>query len=647
LRLFVIFSKHHACNAAPIYELSRDRRLQDVRSLLLHGVDVNALCPHKGYTALIAAVYNSDLPMVKLLLKADELCRKTYFSTQFSILSAIKSVIHGTEELVEADAELRVNEDGVVEGEPEGYLRTVDNTEKEYLSTPNTPSPRKQRHPVTRVLGRTVGVAGASVNSNQSSDSINEIAHTAPTVRFAGKTNVTDLDASGRNGMRALHYASQIGDIRIVGALLQAGANREVFNNKLHTPLDVCIANNHIAAANAVRFDPEKVSICLAAKHGDWTVMQALLCQGVSINTQRNHQSKTTDQLQHELYTPLLAAVAYGQTEMVKHILDVPGVDVNLANSLNQTALMFAAARGDENVVLLLLSRGADRWVLDNQGYIATAWAESRKRDTIVTVLKHDPARIWIHDVIRNNDFAGVIAMLKQKVDVNLRRLTKHVPNSPATAAVAKIDAVGSHAQSEKIPERRRASGSAPSSATKRERASTTAAAPGSISQEESLNGSAGSGSFIHGETPLIVAARYSRLDVIAILLKAPAPNAVDVNLTDSAGNTPLHHAAAKGHEEAALLLLKAQASRHARNLLGLSPSLVAKSAGYQQIAAIIETDPYLVHIHDVCESGDVKTVSELMLSLGVGCRCDNAVFPSFTTSSDSHRNRSALPCNF
>lgn len=583
-------------NSAPIYELSRDRRLHDVRSLLLQGVDVNAMCPQKAYTALIAAVYNSDLPMVKLLLRSDELCRNTYFSIQFSILSAIKSAIKGTEELVEADAELRVNEEGVVEGEPDGYLRRVDNTEKEYLSTPNTPTPRKHN----RLLRR--GAGDASIQPAATP------ATAVPAMRFAGKTNTVDLDAAGRNGMRALHYASQIGDIRIVGALLQAGANREVFNNKLHTPLDVCVANGHIAAANAIRFDPERVSICLAAKHGDWAVMQALLCQGVSINTQRNHLNKTTEALQHELYTPLLAAVAHGQHEIVKHILNVPDVDVNLTNLHNQTALMFAAARGDENTVLLLLSRGADRWVLDNQGYIAREWAESRKRDAIVTILKHDPSRVWIHDVIRNNDFNGVIAMLKQKVDVNLRRYTKHVPHSPATTAVAKLDSVGSPPERKAFntatPDRRR--GSATKESTK-STASLGAATPGG---EEVLGSSTGSGSFIHGETPLIVAARYNRLDVIAILLKAPAPNAADVNLPDSSGNTPLHHAAVKGHEEAVLILLKAHASRHARNLLGLPANLVAKSAGFQHIAAIIEADPYLIHIHDTCQMGDVKMVN-------------------------------------
>jgi ankyrin repeat protein len=530
--------------------------------MLYQGVHANAICVTKGYSALIAAVYNSDLPMLKLIIQSDEICKQTYFSTQFSIISAILSIVNGTVDTLEADVELLVNADGITEGEVGGYLRSIG---------PNDP-----------------------VHVSDDGE-----------IKLVSKRNIVDLDQSGRNGMRALHYASQIGDIRIVGALLQAGAAREVFNDKLHTPLDVSLANDHIEAANAIRFDPERVSICLAAKHGDWTVMSALLCQGVSINTQRNHMSKTGDQLHHELFTPLLAAVAHGQAEVVKRILDVPGVNVNLANSLNQTALMFAAARGDESTVLLLLSRGADRWVLDKQGYIATAWAESRNRDAIAIILKHDPARIWIHDVIRNNDFAATIGMLKQNVDPNLRRMTQLVPHSPATIAghgKLQMDSVSSSKTktSKPVP--------AP--------APVKAAAGIDQHHDRSSNGSG----FIHGETPLIVAARYGRLDTIAILLKAPPPHAVDQTITDSAGNSALHHATLKGHEEAVLLLLKAHASRHLRNTMGLNPSAVAKSAGFVNIAAIIDADPYTIHIHDMCEQGNMRMVSFLRFSFVILC---------------------------
>jgi hypothetical protein len=218
---------------------------------------------------------------------------------------------------------------------------------------------------------------------------------------------------------------------------------------------------------------------------------------------------------------------------------------------------------------------------------------------------------VWVHDVIRNNDFAAVIGMLKQSVDINLRRYTKLVPHSPAASvAVGKIDAVGSQGHAHATPERRNKSVDSGRGGRSPMFADTPEAAA-----EAQDNNLGGGGEFVMGETPLIVAARYGRLDVIAILLKAPAPGAVQLNLADNAGNTALHHAAAKGQEEAVLLLVKAHASRHARNLLGITPGLVAKSAGFPLIGAIIEADPYLVHIHDMCEQGDVRMVS-LMIAI-------------------------------
>lgn len=146
-------------------------------------------------------------------------------------------------------------------------------------------------------------------------------------------------------------------------------------------------ANGHVECANALRFDPAVVSICLAAKHGDWLVTKALLVQGVSINTIRRHISTKGNGrekselytllelvfllsagIHHELYTPLIAAAAHGQTEAVRHMCDMPELKTDITNLIGQTALMYAAARGDETSVLKLLATGADRWIKDLAG---------------------------------------------------------------------------------------------------------------------------------------------------------------------------------------------------------------------------------------------------------------------------------------
>ena len=49
-------------------EACRDRRPDDARALLLQGADADAPCEAKGYTPLVAAVYNDDVAMATILL---------------------------------------------------------------------------------------------------------------------------------------------------------------------------------------------------------------------------------------------------------------------------------------------------------------------------------------------------------------------------------------------------------------------------------------------------------------------------------------------------------------------------------------------------------------------------------------------------
>jgi len=191
----------------PIYGLAKAKRLHAVKSLLYQGIDANEVCPDKNYSSLIAAVYNGDLAMLQMLLRASELYRLT------SIYDSSNSSL------------ARLN----------------------------------------RYCYIKAGV-GTNVSVIRSPDPIDHI--------------TVDINQPDATGMNALHYAAQIGNPSIVGALLQAGANRSSLNNKSHSPLDIATAHEHTEAADILRYDPQLVSICLAAKHGDWSVMKALLAQG-------------------------------------------------------------------------------------------------------------------------------------------------------------------------------------------------------------------------------------------------------------------------------------------------------------------------------------------------------------------------------
>lgn len=137
-----------------------------------------------------------------------------------------------------------------------------------------------------------------------------------------------------------------------------------------------------------------------------------------------------------------------------------------------------------------------------------------------------------------------------------------------------------------------------------------TNAPPAAAQAHSSTHKQAAELGLIEGETPLIVASKYNRMEVLALLLKSPE---IDINMTDSQGWTALHHAAVQGNESAVLLLIKSGISRTALDKQGKSAINVATAVGQLQIAAIIEADPYCVHIHDMCEKGKLLMISALL----------------------------------
>ena len=88
--------------------------------------------------------------------------------------------------------------------------------------------------------------------------------------------------------------------------------------------------------------------LILAATQGDLTQTQALLAQGININTQTTEGT-----------TALIAAIEAGHFDLAQHFID-QGADVNLSDRDGWTALMAAAAQGDLALVQSLLSHGAE-----------------------------------------------------------------------------------------------------------------------------------------------------------------------------------------------------------------------------------------------------------------------------------------------
>jgi uncharacterized protein len=129
----------------------------------------------------------------------------------------------------------------------------------------------------------------------------------------------------GPDGTTAVMWASSNGDLELVRALIKAGADVKL-KNQLGTS-----------------------AITEAAIIGSGPIIDALLKAGADPNT-KNPEGET----------PLMAVARSGHVDAAKRLLEA-GADVNAKEQFGeQTALMWAAAQSQAEMVKLLASKGAD-----------------------------------------------------------------------------------------------------------------------------------------------------------------------------------------------------------------------------------------------------------------------------------------------
>jgi len=136
-----------------------------------------------------------------------------------------------------------------------------------------------------------------------------------------------DVSGAQGDGMSALHYAAERGDVEMTEMLVYAGAN--------------------VGATTRIgQYTP----LHLASQSGSAAVVQALVKSGASVSA----RTTTTG------VTPLHLAAATGNADVVKILLD-HGADANAKDAdWGQTPLIYAAAQNRPDAIRLLLARGAD-----------------------------------------------------------------------------------------------------------------------------------------------------------------------------------------------------------------------------------------------------------------------------------------------
>ena len=140
------------------------------------------------------------------------------------------------------------------------------------------------------------------------------------------------MDVAGRvskvSGRTPLHHAAQAGDCEGVELLLESKAP-QVSEKRGLTPLHVAVARRD-----------EQLGI-----------VQTLLAHMADDAAQVNAADE-------QEMTPLHHAVACGRLATVETLLAVRGIEVDARDRYGRTPMMLAAARGDENLVLALITAG-------------------------------------------------------------------------------------------------------------------------------------------------------------------------------------------------------------------------------------------------------------------------------------------------
>eukprot|EP00903_Cladosiphon_okamuranus_P016933 g15609.t1 len=220
-----------------------------------------------------------------------------------------------------------------------------------------------------------------------------------------------------QRGRSALMLAAAMGDMTTVLALLRMpGVDRRLACTHGKDAVDYAVQHGHLDVASVLLADPNKATLCQAAKAGSLSYVKALLLQGQDPN-----QTDYSGQ-----YTPLIAAAFLAHIQVLETLLASPLCDPDRPNVRGETALMYCSQRegyatGDTQVAaaVRLLAKGADRHLRDHEGRTAMDWANRFGSTRLLDVLLFDPNMVKIFLIARERDVRGVLALMEQGVDPN------------------------------------------------------------------------------------------------------------------------------------------------------------------------------------------------------------------------------------
>ena len=186
-----------------------------------------------------------------------------------------------------------------------------------------------------------------------------------------------DPDAKVKNGRPPLLWAAAKGHETVVDLLLSKGVDPDSKDKNLRTTLSHAASRGHetivglLLSKGAVpdsKDNIEMTPLSEAASGGHETIVNLLLSKGADPDSKNQFG-----------VTPLSYAVTNRSQEVVNLLLS-KGANPNSQDNIGRTPLSLAASHGHETIVDLLVSKGVDPDSKDWQGRTPLSWAASRGR---------------------------------------------------------------------------------------------------------------------------------------------------------------------------------------------------------------------------------------------------------------------------
>jgi ankyrin repeat protein len=238
---------------------------------------------------------------------------------------------------------------------------------------------------------------------------------------------VVNIDNQASNGETALTFAASQGDLSMMQLLIKYGASLKAKNYEEDFPI-------HCAARLAASENTEYQAL-------GYKALKYLLSQGANI-FDKNKKYQTAYSLT-QVQSKLLAVVKSGVPHQVISFLELAEGVVNIDNSASngETALTFAASRGDLAMIQLLIEYGASLKAINDDGDFPIHCAarmvasnDSNQKDLGLKVLQYLVSQgACLSDKNKKYQTAYVLCKMQpQELDQILRNPRSTVQSSPS-----------------------------------------------------------------------------------------------------------------------------------------------------------------------------------------------------------------------